>query len=464
MSVTDQPLTMQYNARSKRNWGRTLKGYAFGWAWFDPVSSWALRRLFVPSSLLWAAAEQAGTSVERFLDAAQVSRKSANEKKVLDALVQTAAARDIAQRKEAEWQKEFFGPGTLGPDARRELEAARYSASHTYNLARRHFGFMLRSDPPRVKSETQGPEEIAAIYGANFERLLFGGNAGGATTVEVSKTIEREAGVDYWLRFQSPSALLGDTVYARVLEPHGVKNPPAIIFGHGICIEFDHWRGLIDEARTLRAEGFRVIRPVAPWHGRRRPQGSFGGQPMMARIPGGLFDAFTGAAQEWAVIADWARQKSDAPLAFGGTSLGALIAQFAAEKIGERNERHRPDGLFLITHSGRMSDATFHGDMANLLGVDLAAEQQGWSRERIEAGLGLLDPARLPSVKPERIVTVLGKRDRITPYASGLSLIDSWGVPDENRFVWDRGHFSMPLTMIRNPAPVARFREVMMRL
>ena len=58
----------------------------------------------------------------------------------------------------------------------------------------------------------------------------------------------------------------------------------------------------------------------------------------------------------------------------------------------------------------------------------------------------------------------LGKRDRITPYASGLSLIDSWGVPDENRFVWDRGHFSMPLTMIRNPAPVARFREVMTQL
>jgi hypothetical protein len=101
--------------------------------------------------------------------------------------------------------------------------------------------------------------------------------------------------------------------------------------------------------------------------------------------------------------------------------------------------------------------------MAGLLGVDLNSEQLGLSRERIEAGLGLLDPARLPAVKPERIVTVLGKRDRITPYASGLSLIDSWGVPDENRFVWDRGHFSMPLTMIRNPAPVARFREVMMR-
>jgi pimeloyl-ACP methyl ester carboxylesterase len=461
--VTGQPLAIQYKAKPRRNWGRTLKGYAFGWAWFDPVSSWALRRLFVPSSLLWAAAEQAGTSVERFYDAAELPKKSANEKKLAEALEQTAAAREIAERREEEWQKAFFGNGTEGPEARRELEASRYAASHAYNLSRRHFGFMLRNDPPRIKSLPQSPEEIAAIYGSRFERLSLNGISGNAPQIEVSKSIERAAGIDYWIRFQSPSALLGDTVYARVLEPHGAKNPPTIIFGHGICIEFDHWRGLIDEARTLRAEGFRVIRPVAPWHGRRRPLGSFGGQPMMTRIPGGMFDAFTGAAQEWAVIAEWARRTSTGPLAYGGTSLGALIAQFAAEKIGERDERLRPDGLFLITHSGRMTDATFNGDMAGLLGVDLNAEENGWSREKIEHGLGLLDPARLPAVKPERIVTVLGKRDRITPFASGLSLIDSWGVPDENRFVWDRGHFSMPLTMIRNPAPVARFREVMAR-
>ncbi|MBX3514399.1 MAG: hypothetical protein KIT15_05695 [Xanthobacteraceae bacterium] len=464
MSVTDQPDAMQYKARPRRNWGRALKGYAFGWPWFDPVSSWALRRLFVPSSLLWAAAEQAGTSADRFFEAAQLPRKGANEKKLMEALVKTAAARDIAQRREAEWQKAFFGNSPEGPEARRELEAARYAASHAYNLSRRHFGFMLRGNNlPRIKQQTQSPEEIAAIYGAKFERLSFDNLAAG-TKIEVSKRVERTAGTDFWLRFESPSALLGDTVYARVLEPRGVENPPTVIFGHGICIEFDHWRGLIDEARTLRAEGFRVIRPVAPWHGRRRPLGSFGGQPMMARIPGGMFDAFTGAAQEWAVLAKWARETSRGALAFGGTSLGALIAQFAAEKISARDENLRADGLFLITHSGRMSDATFGGDMAGLLGVDLNAEASGWSRERIEQGLGLLDPALLPAVKPERIVTVLGKRDRITPYASGLSLIDSWGVPDENRFVWDRGHFSMPLTMLRNPAPVARFREVMMRL
>lgn len=454
---------MQYKAKPRRNWGRTLKGYVFGWAWFDPVGSWALRRLFVPSSLLWAAAEVAGTSVDQFCAATEIPRRKINERKLVEALTQASAARGHAERLESEWQSAFFGEATATPQSLRDIEAARYSASHAYNLTRRHFGFLLRAHAPRLKSVTQKPDEIAATYGANYERLLAGGSEGLNAPVEVSKRLEREKGVDYWLRFKSPSPVLCDTVYARVLEPLGVKNPPTIIFGHGICIEYDQWRGLIDEARTLRAEGFRVIRPVAPWHGRRRARGTFGGEPVMSRIPGGLFDAFSGAAQEWAVIANWVREQSDAPLAYGGTSLGALIAQFAAEKVGEWNEKLRPEGLFLITHSGRMLDATFHGDMANLLGVDLNAEQHGWSRERIETGLGLLDPARLPAVDPKRIVTVLGKRDRITPFASGLSLIDSWGVPDANRFVWDRGHFSMPLTMIRNPAPVARFREVMMQ-
>jgi pimeloyl-ACP methyl ester carboxylesterase len=459
--MTGQTNAMQYKAGAPRNWARKLKGYAFGWPWFDPVSSWALRRVFVPSSLLWAAAEEAGTSTARFCEAAHLPRDGVNERKLSEALLLVSQARERAEAKEREWQRMFFGSGSSDNETRRALESERYAASHAYNLSRRHFGFMLRSDPPKIRSVTQSPDEVAAIYGANFEKLGFEFPATTAVEIETSQKITREAGVDYWLRFQSPSQLLGDTAYARVLEPHGVENPPTIIFGHGICIEFDHWRGLIDEARTLRAEGFRVIRPEAPWHGRRRPSGSFGGQPIMARIPGGLFDAFSGAAQEWAVLAQWARRTSSGPLAYGGTSLGALIAQFAAEKIGAKSEALRPDGLFLITHSGRMTDATFQGDMANLLGVSLDAEANGWSRERIEQGLGLLDPSLLPAVKPEKIVTVLGKRDRITPYASGLSLIDSWGVPDENRFVWDRGHFSMPLTMIRNPAPVVRFREVM---
>ncbi|MCW5681265.1 MAG: hypothetical protein KF794_03360 [Xanthobacteraceae bacterium] len=453
---------MQYKPRPSRNWSRKLKGYALGWPWFDPISSWVLRRIFVPSSLLWAAAEQAGLSTDKFYEATRLPRRTNDEKKLAAALEHAAKARAIADSREAEWQEAFFGGQAVDAERLREIESARFNASHDYNMTRRAFGFLLRREPPQIRFATQSPEEVAAVYGAQFEKLREMPGNPASVPVEESRRVERSAGTDFWLCFQSPSPWLGDTVYARVLEPRGVKNPPTVIFGHGICIEFDHWRGLIDEARTLRAEGFRVIRPVAPWHGRRRPRGSFGGEPMMHRMPGGLFDVFGGAAQEWAVLANWARKNSQGPLAYGGTSLGALIAQFAADRHAASGQP-RAEGLFLITHSGRMTDATFGGSMAGLLGVTVDAEASGWNRERIENALGLLDPAREAAVRPDRIVTVLGLRDKVTPYASGLSLIDSWGVPAENRFVWDRGHFSMPLTMIRNPAPVTRFREIMTR-
>jgi hypothetical protein len=56
---------------------------------------------------------------------------------------------------------------------------------------------------------------------------------------------------------------------------------------------------------------------------------------------------------------------------------------------------------------------------------------------------------------------VLGKRDRITPFASGERLVERWRVPEENRFIWDRGHFSVPLTLMRNDAPFRRLKEIL---
>ncbi|MFX8770618.1 hypothetical protein ABTM91_20900, partial [Acinetobacter baumannii] len=60
------------------------------------------------------------------------------------------------------------------------------------------------------------------------------------TAVMVSESVPTPAGIDYWLRFKSPGAI-GDTVTARVHEPRGVRNPPTIIYGHGVCVDFDHW-------------------------------------------------------------------------------------------------------------------------------------------------------------------------------------------------------------------------------
>ena len=62
------------------------------------------------------------------------------------------------------------------------------------------------------------------------------------------------------------------------------------------------------------------------------------------------------------------------------------------------------------------------------------------------------------------MISVLGRRDDVTPFAGGVELLDAWQVPSENRFIWDRGHFTVPMTMIRNNQPLVRFRERMLAL
>jgi hypothetical protein len=174
-----------------------------------------------------------------------------------------------------------------------------------------------------------------------------------------------------------------------------------------------------------------------------------------------MLDAVLGALQEWAVLADWSRKTSRGALAFGGTSLGAQTAQLAADRAREWPQHLRPDGLLLITHCGRMGEAAQYGEVARIVGGAEEAKQKGWTLEKIDDYAALLDPRPEPAVAPVKIVSVLGRRDIVTPFASALSLIDDWKVPGENRFVWDRGHFSIPMTLIRNQAPIARFRDVM---
>ena len=458
----------QRRARTRAAAGRRTRavaGLALAWPWFDGLAAWTLRRFFFPASRLWAAAQMADGSPERFFDAVPMSRRFDDRERLETALAHFDKERTRAEALEAEWQKVFFGPEESSSTHRSAVEAARLDGAHAYNIARRRFGFLIKRGVPSVKLETRSPSEAAASYGAALKDLApFVTPPDAMPEIETSRSIKSSIGPEYWLRFKSPSARLGDTVYARVHEPLGVIDPPTLIYGHGVCVEFDHWRGLIDETYTLCAAGFRVIRPEAPWHGRRAPRGYFGGERLIATFPTGPLDAFTGALREWAVLADWSRRTSRGALTFGGTSLGAQFAQLAADRAREWPERLRPDALFLVTHCGRMADTILHGDIAKIFGGANEAVAKGWTPELIEAYLGLLDPRGEPPVAPEKIVTLLGSRDTVTPFTSGLPLIRGWGVPAENTFVWNRGHFSVPMTLIRDQAPVRRFCEVVGKL
>ncbi len=444
-----------------------MAGWLFGRAWLDPAAHWALRRWFFPLSRLWAAASIAEGSVERFFDALPVNALPARRDGLGKLLARFEEARVRAAAIDAAWERALFdGRGISGGDPSEAecvaLEAARLGSANDYNSMRRHFRFLLRAKTPRARFDPPSPAEVDDTYGTALDNAMpFFAAPDPMPVVKVSRSIPAAHGRDFWLSFDSPSGRLADRVHARIYEPAGVQDPPTLIFGHGVCIEFDHWRGLIDEVGALRERGIRVIRPEAPWHGRRRPSGYYGGERMIATFPMGNLDLMTGAVREWAVLADWARRTSSGPLAFGGSSLGALTAQLAADRARDWPARLRPDALLLITHCETILDSLRQGDLMRMWGGRDSVEAKGWDAGRLEAYLGLLAPKRGPATPPERIVTVLGKRDRITPFASGASLIERWGVPEQNRFIWDRGHFSIPVTLMRDPAPLDRFCDIL---
>ena len=104
----------------------------------------------------------------------------------------------------------------------------------------------------------------------------------------------------------------------------------------------------------------------------------------------------------------------------GGNSLGALISQLLSGQARNWPAQLRPDALLLIMHCAKIEDALIHGSIARLFGA----------------------------------------RDVATPFASGLELLDRWQVPAGNRFIWPQGHFSLPIALTRNDAPLRRFRRV----
>lgn len=430
--------------------------------WFDRAGLFALKHWFFPASRLWAAARQAHGDPERFYAAVPMPGRLEKRTILARALLRFEESRAAVNAIESEWQRDFFGAIETPVEYRTAVEGARIRLRHAYNATRRHFVPLLRRGVPRSRLEIAPVAGVEKAYAAGLGKTaLFTAPPAAMPAIEMSRPFPTPHGSDFWLRFKSPSASLGDEVYARVHAPAGVADPPTVIFGHGICVEFDHWRGLIDEAHALVEAGFRVIRPEAPWHGRRVPPGYYGGERIIATVPAGPLDALLGAVREWSVLAHWARQTSAGPLAFAGSSLGALTSQLAASAAHEWPDRLRPDALLLITHSGDLADAMMYGALSDVFAGVAAAERAGWTPEKARSYFALLEPPRPPVVPAARIVSVLGRRDVVLPFRSGSRLVEDWCVPVENVFVMDRGHFSVPMSLIRDTRALRRFIAIM---
>ena len=210
--------------------------------------------------------------------------------------------------------------------------------------------------------------EVEAVYGdflADPARAFA--LPGPMPKVSVSRPFSpRIDRMDYWLRFSSRSARVNDEVNARVHESAGVSNPSTVILGPGIFVEFDHCWRTANDTDGLRSLGIRVVRPEAPWQGRRMPCGRYGGEPFIATVPCGALDLFTAAVQELAVLMDWCRSTGTGPVRIGGQSLGAMTAQFVADKPRRWPNRLQPDAMLPSTLCGRVEEVAVHGSLARV--------------------------------------------------------------------------------------------------
>ncbi len=431
--------------------------------WFDRAALEFLRRWFFPLSRLWAAAGSAGGSPEKFFAEVPMVADARQASRVRPALARFEALRQAAAAAESRWEDAFFGPTRVAEHELERIEQDRLRARVRLNQARARFLFLRRHPDVRpVRWEVPTPVEIAALYA----RLLKD-PAGPfqvpdpVPPVSQSHALPAGGGRDYWLRFRSPSQRMDDLVYARVHEPPAAKDPPTLIFLHGIGVEFDHWHGMIDEVRELVRRGVRVVRLEAPWHGRRTPAGRYGGEQFVATMPLGTLQFFGAMVREAAILIDWCRRHTRGPVAVGGSSLGAHVARVTAAWASTWPASLRPDALLLISPCGSLEDAAIDGAFSEVWGVAQATQLKGWGPEIRGRWLALIDPRHPPAVPADRIVTVLGRRDRVTPYPSGREVIARLGIPRRNVFVLDHGHFSLPLALVRNHAPLNRLWEIL---
>ena len=448
---------------------RSWVGNVIARPWLDKLILLSLEHIYFPLSRMWAAARQADGDVDAFYQAVPLKGVAKKQPKTHKALQAFELNRIQIANTEETWRTAFFSDGgkTLDHSAAqlKNLERLRLDHRSHYNATRFRFWHHRKDVRVSVANKFPTPDEVQMVYGeaddAWQENFLAPETFPAVTQ---SKAIMVNKVNSYWIRFQSPSARLNDMVYARVIEPIGVENPPTLIFGHGIGVEFDHWRNLIDFVDFFPKLGIRVIRPEAPWHGRRVPDGFYGGEYFLSSAPMGAFDFFTAQFKEWLVLIDWARQRSTAPVAIGGSSLGAQCAQSMAIRANALPDRLQADAMILLTHCAHIWEVALDGALADIWGLHGPLQKLGWSRDIMEQWLARLDPKGAPNMSPENIISVIGRADKVTPYKSGRRLQQLWQLPAENTFEWPSGHFSVPIRMVRHREPITQFKKIIDRL
>ncbi len=428
--------------------------------WVDRAGLAGLR-WYMPLSRLWAAANAAGDDVSGFRNSVGVPLPSLwSEARLRGLLARHGRAHAEAQSARVAWERAIFGQTAVDAgalDRLRRRTATRHQATRAlfYPLLfpRRPPLARWTIDPP----DRHGPDDQAE----DCARVTLD-----AAALEVSQTFIWDGLREYWLRSTTPSRRLlsragSETFYARVVEPAQSPADMTLIFGSGLCQEFELLALTRDGGRRLAELGWRAVEPISPYHGLRAMPGYYGGEPFFAAAPSAALDLIVGQTMETATLIAWARGRFGGKVALAGISMTSFVVQRIASVCHLWPAEARPDAAMLISHAGRLEDVTFEGELAATLGFDRALSDAGWSRHSLAQLARSIDPAQQPALPPSRIVSVLGETDRWLPYDDGFAIARQWSLPEANVFRYRLGHLGMPVQLLRDQAPFDRLRQVL---
>lgn len=429
--------------------------------WIDPVCLWGFKRV-LPASRAWAAAAGSSTSLEGF---ARQLGLFGLPPRLRSKLNTTHRLRLLSKAAQTRWAEIAFegADGDLGAAERERRATAQSFLANRF----RYLSFAKKYHVPAVRYRTPKPEfaiEVLAEVLADPEALFQVPDP--LPQIERSRAVDHGDVTEYWLRFES--AGVGDdptdTCYAHIYEPK--QHPaamPTFFFAHGLAMETEMMpegpRSFLEMARV----GMRIILPDGPGHNRRCRTGIYGGESFLAEPPISGIQHFVRAAREYAVMIAWCRAQGAGRISLGGISLGALTAQVAASRWRYWPAECRPDALFLMTTTARVSALPLESSLGQMADIDNEVRTHGWRAEHFEVLEPITDASAEPPIDPANIVLMVGERDDVTPAAGGHLLAERWRVPKDNLFLRDRGHFSAAIGLGVDPAPYARMFDVLSR-
>ena len=424
--------------------------------WFDAMAVRAVTNWYLPLSRAWAAGVAAEGDLDRFAAAAGTDRKKLA--KIAPILAQLDTSRRQHDDALAGWEAAFFADGDIAEAQLIDGAGALFRGATHFMALRRKF-LSVRRLFPQVDWSVANPADVFASQGA---RLKDGADAFPAPVVppmDLSKLVHGALGREGWLRMKSPTLATKDTAWAHVFWPEG-KVRGTIVSLHGVLMEQDMWP-IADPVGQMVEDGFCVIRPEGPWHGRRCPVGQYGGEAVFATGVLGFIELFEAWVAEVALWINWARAESGGRVGLAGISLGALTAQLVAANCGRWPRDMQPDAVLLITTTGDMVNGTLRGSLAGMLDVRSRLSEAGWQEDDMVRWRPLIEPGDRVALDPNAIVMALGDSDTVMPYRGGRSLAARWGIPPENLLVKHQGHFSTALGLYDDRAPLDRLARIL---